>query len=99
MFTQKDFEGIKCPTCGGTIKYSYWTARCENDDWMCEDTELMDMVDPNYQNILDAQRDLDFPSCPLCGSRVTNCFTKAKCTTCKWRASENYEKNNDKTDY
>lgn len=87
MFTQKDFESIKCPNCGGKIKYSYWTARCENNDWMCEDTELVDMVDPNYQSILDAQADLDFPACPLCGARVTHCFTKAQCTKCKWQAS------------
>ena len=61
--------------------------------------ELMDMVDPNYQNILDAQADLDFPSCPLCDSRVTHCFTKAKCTGCKWKASDNYKRNNDTIDY
>ena len=86
MFTQEDFEGLFCPECGGKIVYEFGTARCENGDWMCEDTELQDLVDANYAAYLESKEDAEFPPCPTCGARVTHCFTTAHCTNCAWAA-------------
>lgn len=57
MFTQEDFENVHCPECGGKILYEFGTARCENDDWMCGDTELQVLVDASHADFLETQED------------------------------------------
>lgn len=43
-YTQKDFDDIGCPVCGGKIIYKFGSARCECDDWFAEDCEIEEIL-------------------------------------------------------